>query len=96
MQICIKGQSLFSGKNKKNVISLSSAELARRVVTVKVLSKTSDAKKPSCSFNYFLCFQLFALGKKWLVFERIKYVYSTNMHTCEPCKVCKHEGTVIQ
>ena len=28
-------QSLFSGKNKKNIINVSSAELAQRVVKVK-------------------------------------------------------------
>ena len=36
--ICMKYQSLFFGENKKNVINLSSAELAQRVVMV-VLSK---------------------------------------------------------
>ena len=30
--VCMKCQSLFSGNNKKTVISLSSAELAQRVV----------------------------------------------------------------
>ena len=30
----MKCQSLFSGKNKKNIINLSSAELAQRVVNV--------------------------------------------------------------
>ena len=30
--ICIKGQNLFSGKNKKNITRLSSAEFAHRVV----------------------------------------------------------------
>ena len=29
--ICMKCQSLFSGKNKKNIIRLSSAEIAQRV-----------------------------------------------------------------
>ena len=32
-------QILYSGKNKKNITNLSSAELAKRVVNVKVLSK---------------------------------------------------------
>ena len=32
--ICLKGQILFSGKNKKNIINLSSAEFAHRVVMV--------------------------------------------------------------
>ena len=32
--ICMKCQILFSGENKGNVISLSSAELAQRVVKV--------------------------------------------------------------
>ena len=34
--ICMKYQILFSRNNKKNIISLSSAQLAQRVVTVKV------------------------------------------------------------
>ena len=33
----MKYQSLFFRKNKKNIISLSSTELAQRVVKVKVL-----------------------------------------------------------
>ena len=33
----MKCQKLFSGKNKKNIINLSSAELAQRVVKVKEL-----------------------------------------------------------
>ena len=33
----MKCQILFSGKNKKNIISLSSAENAQRVVKVKVV-----------------------------------------------------------
>ena len=32
--ICMKCQILFSEKNKKNIINLSSAELAKRVVMV--------------------------------------------------------------
>ena len=32
--ICMKCQILFSGKNKKNIINLSSAENAQRVVKV--------------------------------------------------------------
>ena len=31
----MKCQTLFSGKNKKNIISLSSAEFAERVVKIK-------------------------------------------------------------
>ena len=34
-KICMKGQILFSGKNKKNIINLSVAEFALRVVKVK-------------------------------------------------------------
>ena len=34
--ICMKRQILFSGKNKKNIISLSSAENAQRVVKVNI------------------------------------------------------------
>ena len=35
----MKCQILFSGKNKKNIINLSSAENAQRVVKVKLFSK---------------------------------------------------------
>ena len=35
MQMAMKCQILFYGENKKNVINLSSAELAQRVVKVK-------------------------------------------------------------
>ena len=34
-------QHIFSGKNKKNIISLSSAELAQRMVKVKALVQTT-------------------------------------------------------
>ena len=37
--ICMKSQSLFSGKNKKNIINLSSAEFAQSVVKVKMHTK---------------------------------------------------------
>ena len=40
VSVCMKYQILFTGKNKKNVISLSSAELAQRVVKVKGQSKS--------------------------------------------------------
>ena len=35
--ICMKCQSLFSGKNKKNIIKLSPAESAHSMVSVKTL-----------------------------------------------------------
>ena len=35
----MKCQVLFSGENKKNIINLSSAELDKRVVKVKILIK---------------------------------------------------------
>ena len=35
--ICLKDQSLFSGENKKNVITVPSAELAQRMVKSKQL-----------------------------------------------------------
>ena len=38
--ICMKCQILFSGKNKNNSASLSSAELAQRVVKVKRFEKS--------------------------------------------------------
>ena len=33
--ICMKCQILFSGKNKKNIITMSSAEIAQTVVMLK-------------------------------------------------------------
>ena len=39
--ICMTCQILFSGKNKKNITNLSSAELAKRVVKVKFRVKFS-------------------------------------------------------
>ena len=38
----MKCQILFSGKNKKNIINLSSAENAQRVVKVKLMSPYID------------------------------------------------------
>ena len=38
--ICLKCQSLFSGEIKKNIVNLSSAELAQRVVKVKASAFT--------------------------------------------------------
>ena len=37
--ICIKNQSVFSVKNKKNIVNLSSAESAQRVVKVCLVDK---------------------------------------------------------
>ena len=38
--VCMKCQILFSGKNKKNIISLSSAEFARSMLSVNWLQVT--------------------------------------------------------
>ena len=35
--ICMKYQVLFSGKNKKNIINLSYAELAQKLVKIKTI-----------------------------------------------------------
>ena len=40
--ICMKCQNLFSGKNKINIINLSSAEFAKSVVKVKQSSKRQE------------------------------------------------------
>ena len=45
--ICMKCQILFSGKNKKNIINLSSAENAQRVVKVKQASLGDSVGCPS-------------------------------------------------
>ena len=42
----MKCQILFSGKNKKNNIILSSAENAQRVVKVKILSGMANSVEP--------------------------------------------------
>ena len=34
--ICMKSQILFSGENKQNIVNLSSAELAQRLIKIKV------------------------------------------------------------
>ena len=39
--ICMKSHNLFPGKNKKNIMNVSFAELAKRVVKVNI---------PSCMF----------------------------------------------
>ena len=53
----MKCQILFSGKNKKNVVNLSPAELAQRVVKVKLillapnLTLTFDTATHNCSVH---------------------------------------------
>ena len=37
--ICMKCQSLFSGKNKSNISKLTSAEFAQRVVNIKTFQQ---------------------------------------------------------
>ena len=53
----MKYQNLFSGKNKKNITDLSSAELAKRVVKVKVLIITSA--HDALVFFYFIYLFIF-------------------------------------
>ena len=49
----MKYQILFSGKNKKNkIINLSSAELAQRVVNLKITTGISNDN--SCKTNHIL------------------------------------------
>ena len=48
----MKCQTLFSGKNKKNIINLSSAENAQRVVKVKpIVASTTYWKSLSSIFD---------------------------------------------
>ena len=49
--ICMKCQSLFSGKNKKNIINLLSAEFAQRVVKVKQRSLCNNCNKDYQTFH---------------------------------------------
>ena len=51
--ICMKYQNLFSGKSMKNLINVSSAELAKRVVKVKVY-KVCSADDPRLTFDTFM------------------------------------------
>ena len=44
----MKSQILFSGKNKKNITNLSSAELAKSVVKVKSSEYLGYDQYPSC------------------------------------------------
>ena len=44
----MKCHILFSGKNKKNIISLSSAENAQRVVKVKLFISVNSSHVPYC------------------------------------------------
>ena len=39
-RICMECEILFSGRNRKNINNLSSAELAQKVVNVNVLAET--------------------------------------------------------
>ena len=52
--ICMKCQILFSEKNKENIINLSSAENAQRVVMVKMHTWEKGAKERPKSTEYFL------------------------------------------
>ena len=40
----MKCQNIFSGKNKKNIISLLSAEFAQRMVKVRVISQNNQTQ----------------------------------------------------
>ena len=44
-KIRVKCQILFSGNNKKNIINLSYAKLAKRVVKVKMALKTTATER---------------------------------------------------
>ena len=51
--ICMKCQILFSGKNKKNINYLSSAELAKRVVKVKDVGYASPEAEDSAIISWY-------------------------------------------
>ena len=53
--ICMKCQNLFYGKNKKNIINVSSAEFAQRVVKVKVLIAI-EANDILCFYYFFFLY----------------------------------------
>ena len=59
--ICLKCHILFSGKNKKNIINLSSAENAQRVVKVKI------AYTPQCLRNGSKCTNWPLFSQAWTV-----------------------------
>ena len=60
----MKCQILFSGKNKKNIINLSSAENAQRVVKVKALSKTIYLHKLQHPLTSIMCSCVFRKDRK--------------------------------
>ena len=53
--ICMKSESLFCGKNKKNIITLSSAEFVHSVQSVK---KKYWFKFPTVSLKFIVMFYL--------------------------------------
>ena len=72
----MKYQSLFSGKIRKNIISLSSADLAKRVVEVKVQN--------SCISYYIPGIQNIYRGYMYIVF-----VFSVIIFVCLSVCLCK-------
>ena len=52
--ICIKCQILFYGKNKKNIINLSSAEFAHSTVSVNLCTRMKIAHNKIFILNYFI------------------------------------------
>ena len=67
----MKYQSLFSGKNKKNVTSWSSAKLAKRMVKVNMLITTAADGIFIIFFFIFYFFFFFFEKKKRLVISCI-------------------------
>ena len=101
----MKCQILFSGKNKKNNIILSSAENAQRVVKVK-MPATKTADNILIFFFFFFFFHFFFFSKKrWLhiscpqewvldFLEKVKKLSKNNLtcpanHTRWLCKQCR-------
>ena len=54
-------QNLFSGENKKNIVNLSSAILAQRVVKVKYVS-LQNADKIKLFANKFVSYKLISIN----------------------------------
>ena len=67
--ICMKYQILFSGKNKKNITNLSSAELALRVVKVKIEALAQTTHEGSLIRHFVVCLEIQWLPKNLVAKE---------------------------
>ena len=70
----MKCQILFSGKSKKNIINLSSAENAQRVVKVNLLPLSANSQDDKLViFFYFPRKQALTIHANYLHFQKIGF-----------------------